>query len=314
MTVQRSDELRSAFGLPSGGHCPQVLISTVFDVLAFCPHDFTVAPCAAGERAELIAMLDSVPKGSVLVLDRGYPSFELMREIVDRGLHFVMRAKSDMSVAVRDFVTYRGTDEIIEIQPPQDIKKRYPQPLDARALYFSKDGSDPTILLTDLVGPRYPAAAIGGLYGGRWQVEEYYKVENDSVFTIGQCRSKSANGVKQEVGAFALFVALSRHLAVAAAKRAETPVAAISRRHCMLRLSRCLLIAGFMDNQNVAARAIHRIVVLLARRKSRDRPDRSYPRISFKPRKRWNSKGKRGSNLLRNPGRPRSSRRRDSGA
>jgi hypothetical protein len=168
-----------------------------------------------------------------------------------------------------------------------------------------------TVLLTDLVGPRYSAAALEDVYRRRWQVEEYYKIENDSVFTIGQCRAKSADGVKQEIAAFA-----GRALPPSRRRGGQTrrvPSGQNLAATGMLRLARCLLIAGFMDDEAAATRAIQKTIVVLARRRIPDRLGRRHPRISFKPRKRWHSPGNSGtkrrskdrqsSSLSRNPGR-----------
>jgi len=292
VSVQRSDELHSAFGRPCGGHCPQMLISTIFDVMTACPHYGNVAPCHADERAELIGMLDQVPADSVIVLDRGYPSFEVMHEIRRRGLHFVIRVPSDQFGAVRKFVESAGTDEIVTIDPPADMRRFFDESIDVRALYFSKSGADPTIIITDLVGPQYSTKEIGDLYTKRWQIEEFYKLENASVFSFGQCHAKSRNGVEQEVFAFALFVALSRHLAVAAAERAAVSVHVIARKHCMLALARCLAIAIMMDDRARAHEKLDATIAVLSKRRTPERPERSYPRVSFKPRKRWCAKGK----------------------
>lgn len=291
VSVQRSDELRVAYGTPSRGHCPQMLVSTVFDVMTACPHDVSVAPHATSERTELLGMLDGIPRGSVIVLDRGYPSFEVMHEIRRRGLHFLIRVPSDLFAVVRQFIQYEGNNEVVTIEPPSG-KSHIGGAIKVRAIYFGKNGADPTVLMTDLIGSAYPTKSIGELYSMRWQVEEFYKLENASVFSIGQCRSKSQNGVEQEVFAFALFVGLSRHLAVEAAAKSKVSVHAIARKSCMLALPRCLAIAVLMHDHVRAHRKIDITVDVLSKRRTPKRPGRSFPRVSLKPRKRWHAKGK----------------------
>ncbi len=72
VNIQRGEELAHAFGVPNGAHCPQVLVSTLFDLVAKVPHDITVAPHESGERQAMLRMLDRLKTGDVLVLDRGY--------------------------------------------------------------------------------------------------------------------------------------------------------------------------------------------------------------------------------------------------
>ena len=91
VNVRRSDELWDALGGPNGGHCPQMLLSTLYDVLSGVPLEVSVAPTNCSERAELLSMLDHLRTGDILVLDRGYPSFEVFSELLRRGIHFVIR-------------------------------------------------------------------------------------------------------------------------------------------------------------------------------------------------------------------------------
>lgn len=292
VSLQRSRELDAAFGTPPAAHLPQILVSTIFDVVTACPHFVSVARNTIGERTELLGMLDHLPIDSVIVLDRGYPSFEVMSEVLRRGLHFVIRLPSDLFGAVRKFVQDRGDYEIVTIQPPSKWSAKYNDAIDVRAVYLSNGGADPTILITDLVSSRYTATKIGEIYTQRWQIEEFYKQQNASVFTIEQCRSRLKNGVEQEVYGFALFLGLSRHLAVAAAARAEVPLVEIARKPCMLALARCLAIAILMEDATRAHQKIDRTVAVLAKRRAPVRPGRHYPRVSYKPRKRWHAKGK----------------------
>ena len=89
VSVQRSEDLEQAFGIPPNGHSPQVLVSTLFDLVAKVPHDICVAPFASCERTQLLGMLNRLKVGDVLVLDRGYPSFEMMRILIDEGIDFI---------------------------------------------------------------------------------------------------------------------------------------------------------------------------------------------------------------------------------
>jgi hypothetical protein len=90
VNLQRSDELAHAFGVPHGAHCPQVLVSTLFDLVAKVPHDIRVAPHASCERLEMVMMLNRLNPGDVLVLDRGYPSFAVLMTLIEHGIDFVI--------------------------------------------------------------------------------------------------------------------------------------------------------------------------------------------------------------------------------
>lgn len=65
INIHRGDELKKAFGVPSGAHCPQVLVSTLFDIIAKVPHDVVVGPCGSSEREQLFRLLGRVRPGDV---------------------------------------------------------------------------------------------------------------------------------------------------------------------------------------------------------------------------------------------------------
>jgi IS4 transposase len=63
-----------------------------FDVLKGVPCDATITPAACSEPAQLRAMLQP---GRLYVIDRGYASYELFRNILDAGSSFVGRVQDN---------------------------------------------------------------------------------------------------------------------------------------------------------------------------------------------------------------------------
>jgi hypothetical protein len=70
-----------------------------FDVLKAAPCQLAVTPAACSEPAQLAAMLKS---GRLYVLDRGYASFELYRDILQAGSSLVARVKDDVALHVQE--------------------------------------------------------------------------------------------------------------------------------------------------------------------------------------------------------------------
>lgn len=96
-----------------------MLVSTLFDVVAKVPRDIVAGPYASSERSHLLEMLDRLRRGDVLVLDRGYPSFEVICALTDRGIDFAVRVPSRCSFkGVDDFMQSGGTDYRILLLPP----------------------------------------------------------------------------------------------------------------------------------------------------------------------------------------------------
>ena len=69
IAVQRGPALWKEFGGPEQGTTPQVLVTTLFDVLAKIPVDVCVAPYASSEREQLGRLGSNLREGDVLVLD-----------------------------------------------------------------------------------------------------------------------------------------------------------------------------------------------------------------------------------------------------
>lgn len=70
-----------------------------FDVLKAAPCRLAVTPAACSEPAQLSAMLQP---DRLYVLDRGYASFELFRDILDAGSSLIARVKDDIAVHVQE--------------------------------------------------------------------------------------------------------------------------------------------------------------------------------------------------------------------
>ena len=74
-------ELKDAFEVAKGSYCPQVLFSALVDVFARTPVDFEIdGRLDVGEREHYLRMLPSLSPGDLVILDRGYPSHEVLQE------------------------------------------------------------------------------------------------------------------------------------------------------------------------------------------------------------------------------------------
>lgn len=70
-----------------------------FSVAKWAPVDAVVTPAACSEPATLASMLES---GWLYVDDRGYASFQLMRNVLDAGSSFITRVKDDLTLNVQE--------------------------------------------------------------------------------------------------------------------------------------------------------------------------------------------------------------------
>lgn len=295
LNLRRAPENQRTFGVPEGAHCPQVLISTLYDLDTLVPHDVVVAPYATSEREELVRLLDRVRPGDTLVLDRGYPSFELLRMLTDAGIRFVMRVPTTHSfAAIQPFLRGPSDDALVAIDPPQGHALTTDGPVDVRMIRSTVPGHGPLVLLASPAAPGETAEEIVALYRRRWEIEEYYKIAKSDYFGQGQLHAKSAEGVRQEIYAQALYVALSRYLMAAAATARDEEPTALSPKAAVLAVAEHLTRILILDDHGSAAQRLIRLLERLRTPKQKRRRGRKFPRRSFKPSPKWGPAGRRG--------------------
>lgn len=283
--LQRSSELAATFGVPHGGHCPQALVSTLYDVIGGFPYAATIAPGASCERQELLKLLPRLRAGDIVVLDRGYPSYEVLQACVDAGIDIIVRVpKSGTFDAMSAFVESGGDDFRLLLKPG----------LELRAVRIDCAGKEPWFLLTSLRRSDVTLSQMGRLYHLRWVIEEFFKLLKSDYFTQRQFHARSAAGVEQEIRAQLLFAAIARLLAAEAAKASDVPLHDVVTKSSVLALAEHVVQIFLLDDRQRSVADHPRLLRRVARRRVRRRPNRSCPRVSFKPGPRWNSKGKVG--------------------
>jgi hypothetical protein len=297
--VQRSEELWRTCGGPSNSNSPLVQVSVLFDLDDEIPLNVEVGPFAASEREQCLAHLAHLRKGDVLVLDRGYPGFGLLWELMERGIDFVVRtATSSTFPAVERFVRSGRTEAEIEIAPGAAFKRSHPpeqhRTLLLRAVRLKGRGRQVTVLLTTLRGAGFSRDQLAAIYRRRWRIEEYFKLVKSRHFGAGQLHAKSFAGVQQEILAQALYVTITRFFSSAthaSSPRARTPVHVKAALHI---ISTSLVELLLADDRTRLTELIIGLTQRIRRRTQPPRPGRQHPRRSFLPCSKWCSKGRRG--------------------
>ena len=210
-----SEGLRQAFDPNSGldhpgkGHYPQCLVSTVYDVFRRLPIARTVRPmAAANEREEVKALLPHIPTGGVLLLDRGYPSYDLIDYLSHHYPgYWLFRCPTQSTFpAVEAFIHSGQTDARITLPVTQT------QALSLRAVRLVSPDGTLSVLLTNLTDDtQFPREAIMALYFRRWAVETHYRDEKTSL-DIQAFHSQTENGIRQELFAILIMAVITRLL------------------------------------------------------------------------------------------------------
>lgn len=210
-----AEALRQAFDPDSGldppgkGHYPHCLVSTVYDVFRRLPIARTVRPItAANEREEVKALLPAIPRGGVLLFDRGYPSYDLIAYLICHySGYWLFRCPAQSTFpAVEAFVRSGQTEAMITL--PCSTA----QTLTLRAVRLASPDGTVSVLLTNLIDiTRFPAEVIMALYFRRWGVETHYRDEKTSL-AIETFHSQTENGIRQELFAILIMAVIARLL------------------------------------------------------------------------------------------------------
>ena len=293
VNLRRADDLDQYFGTPENAHCPQALYSVLVDVCARLPLDFELSGFRTSERDHLARMLDSLTAGDLLILDRGYPSHELLQDLASRSIDFVIRVPASQSFAAIDEFRESGKlDSDVTIAIPADAPEDWRE-LTLR-LVRNEGPQGPAFYLTSLRKEEASHADIVELYRMRWEIEEYFKVFTGEYVGQGLFRSTMPSGVRQEFGALTLLYAMSRIVAGKANEQVEVDGAYVSQKAAVLGMGTLLMKVALAPSEPEALQFVERAIRRLLRTLDRARPRRSYPRRSFKPTRKWGPMGRRG--------------------
>jgi hypothetical protein len=294
INLRRSPELECAFGVPDNGYCPQVLVSTLLDVCARAPFDVLVSPSASSEREHLLAMLPRLERGDVIVLDRGYPSHEVLQELALAAIDFLIRVPSSNTFGVVDDLRESSANEYMYwVEPPEGSPDTW-RPLKVRVVRLKTPEGGESFFFTSLPREGFSRPKLRELYHMRWEVEEFYKLLKGPYIGQGQFRSKSAAGVLQEIHALVLFLLIARVIMVTTAKASGVDSHSLSQKAAVLGLAAYVTRIFLAADLDYAMRHLQALLERIARAPYKPRPGRSSPRRSFRPRLRWGPSGRVG--------------------
>lgn len=170
------------------------------------------APYRQNEVGLAMQILNEIPKGSLLLLDRAYLAWWLLWNVQRDGSHFLVRVKR--RIRRRRAYKIGSNDWIVRVKLPPALRRMHPQlpaTLEVREL-ATRIKNRWYHYFTSLVDPiKYPAADLVKLYHDRWEVEtglDEMKTHQAELSTVNHpvmFRSREPQRVLQE--AFALVIA-----------------------------------------------------------------------------------------------------------
>lgn len=296
--VQPSDELRRELGGP-GSHYPQCHVSVLYDVCARLPIDAAVGPYGTCERRQLVVELfDRTREGDVLVVDSGYPGFDVFAILAEGGRDFIARVPTRGTFKqVEDFVASGERDADLVLPPTRNSLLRGMEPLQLRVVRVDEPGGapEPWILLTTLPRAEISVDDLADAYHRRWEVETFHGQLVSEHFGQGYFHARTRRGVEQEIFAQMLFAAISRHLTACASDAAGVNDEEVPAKAAVLACGDHLTRLVLRWPPEQARANLTRLLKRIASARERPRKPRkqqSYPRRSLRPKRRWGARGR----------------------
>jgi hypothetical protein len=197
------------FGRPTTGRAegafPQVRLLALCELGTHAVCGLNIKPISHGEPSMVGPLLDHLGPGMLLVWDRGFFSYELIRSVCERGAHLLARVKSN--TVLRPTRRLADGSYLAKIYPSEADRRRDMRGLPVRVIEYTHD--DPNRpgagerhrLITDLTNPEdLPAHEAPLVYHERWEEElAFDEIKTHLSGRAVPIRSKAPAGVVQEV-------------------------------------------------------------------------------------------------------------------
>lgn len=182
------ENLGEIYGYSSNGKgfsAPTCRASIIYDVLNQMVIKGCLHPYSVSEQTACTTLFENIDlNDSLLLFDRGYPSFWLIYHLLTKNTHFVFRSSKVMNKQVEAFLKSKRVDTIAYFSPSYKSLKRLKQMkvkledvslVKVRLVKVFLDSGEIEVLITNLYDKkRYPKGVFKGLYNLRWGVETAY--------------------------------------------------------------------------------------------------------------------------------------------
>jgi hypothetical protein len=167
--------------------------SILYDIYNDTVMDALFEPMSTGERELALKHIDKLGRmgdflKELIIFDRGYPSFELIKTLNEEKISFLMRVKSKFSTAIDEG---KGRDFIVQLRNKEG--ERIP----VRVIKFELSGGETEVLITNLFDKHIKQKQLKELYFKRWPVEtKYDEVKNK--LALENFSGRTVTAVKQD--------------------------------------------------------------------------------------------------------------------
>ena len=282
LQLPRVDMLRDEFGVRGrGGTCPCAGISVLFDVLHGWALDPIITNAGMNERVAcekhigfLCRELAHIANDSIILLDRGYPSLDLIEKLQKSGLKFLARCSSNFRSEVNH-------------APMGDSTVVFQNGVSVRVFKFKLPSGEVETLVTNLF--ELPESLLPELYALRWGIEvAYFRLKQE--LCVEKFSGKTPNSIRQDFWAGMVLlnsVAVFQREADQAVKERQKDKTIKHENRArtsglIITLRDRFIFAALCGHPMLSALEMDDVIRTMAREVSPVRPGRSFPR-SFKP-------------------------------
>src|SRR4051794_2354171 len=168
------------FGRPTTGRAagafPQVRLLALCELGTHAICALAIKPLCHGEPSMVGSLLDQLGPGMLLIWDRGFFSYELIRSVCQRGAHLLARVKSN--TILKPLRRLDDGSYLAKIYPDAGDRRHDRRGLMVRVIEYTHDdphrkgAGERHRLITDLLNPAdLPAAEAPLVYHERWEEE-----------------------------------------------------------------------------------------------------------------------------------------------
>jgi hypothetical protein len=178
---------------------PQLSITTLYHMGTGLPWDWRIGRGTESERVHLRSMLPWLEANALLVADAGFTGYELLKDIIAAGRHFLVRVGSNITLLNDLGLESKIDGNIVWLWPENRQPKQPPLKLRLIVLENTDRSKTPVYLLTDVFDKqRLSDETAGVLYRMRWGVEVFYRSFKQTL-DQHKLRSRSPQQAKDEL-------------------------------------------------------------------------------------------------------------------
>jgi hypothetical protein len=170
-----------AFGRPTthrghaAGAFPQLRLVALIETGTHALCDVVIRPFRCAEQPAGLRLLRSVGPGMLLLWDRGFHSYEMIRETLARGAHVLGRTKRNVILEPTELLS--DGSFLAQIYPTPTARRHQVDGLEVRVVEYVLEPDDapgqPVYrLITSLLDEQaFPAQLLASTYCERWEIE-----------------------------------------------------------------------------------------------------------------------------------------------